>query len=1345
MKRFYRLFLVSIGLLAAIALSGSVSGDEFGGWKAPNQAAPGLEIQGDARVWQRENVKALDKVYDGASGRAAVGDLMGFYFDQEVDRLSFRVSLFRPIGKPETKPVLDPGVRVFVLMDYAPGGRTDLPGGTTGTSPIAWDRAVELTEADGRLSGRILDTQLGEGETQRIRKTIASPRWSMLEASLWLPDGFKEAVAKAAGESLERYDAIAPEAARSEATPIGFYVFTARDGRLLDDIVASNSPMSNSHNVAFVHHLNQGLTYTTVFRGERGENAAYDGDPNNPDDGADELLAAHDYYNLPLNWHQGGLLISAAEWHDPGFNDWLAAGVSAGRYEILTSALGQHIMPFLSDAVNGKAVSVENDMIQTHYGYTPRVAWVPERVWCENPDIDGNAYDASQHVIDQIGDDFTDNGVWAVVLDDYIHCGYRNNAFDDHHIYTYSYAGGSIKVLPNDNDFVGQVNWNPGDAWNTILAGTSDEIIIYANDAEVAAEVAQGAGNPDALNNYIWLLQQIAGAGGSIGTWKLTSVLTDGGFGENTLTLQNGTYGLLGGFYGYGGYAGNSNAWYGDWASYTGDSNLDAHMPKWDYGTQWAHTLGKCMAGPVNNLNEMSWYVLMTNLHETGWHDSGEISGWEHHYSNHIRSGNAHAEAARWAGGLYANPTGAYTSDFDDDGTDELVMYNDRVLAVFDPIGGKLQWLFCKGSGYNYSVVSNDNVYWADTDGDYNETNHVATLSDVSVGGIDREHDYYSFNVLTASGNTVEAEVIHPSVTKTISLTLGDPYLKVLYEAYGQRIYIKNGFTPDNLDLTWSGKSLYRVWDPDGGSYFGQRNTNTAATAAIIAGTAGAHHNQQYEATLLEVDEFYGDSKFEVYVYGGSTTAPDVNGRIAELEALSDSLVDRWGPVPLSGTEFPATDQLVIYFDEDVDASSVVVTGFSFDDDDDGIADVTLTASDSLTNTGFDDRLNFSLSAASANAIEALTGDIELMLAASSVTDTAGNGNDAIDNQDNVPIDIAPVTKVQIDGHVSDSDWQCTYERLDDLWDSTWNGAAPGDTNEILVLFADWDSTYFYVGIRGHVQGNSWILYLDTDVDGPAGYTDLTAIDTWERGATFSATGFKPDYQMGAYQHQSAYDGQSMWRLLSPTTSENISGQVYMAFDPQHTYGYEGGSEIAIPWDVLYGLGPGEVPVGTKIGLVVSVCWDPEPNGELGGDSAPNNITATLPEIDNFLEVDVDQDNNGIPDQTDGAGVDVAAVATGTRLLSAYPSPSSSTARVPLVLDGPRGANRSTHAVEATVFDISGRRVRTVFQGGLSSGSHTLTWDGKGSGGEAVAAGIYFMRVTVDGRVIGSAKMVRLP
>jgi hypothetical protein len=220
-----------------------------------------------------------------------------------------------------------------------------------------------------------------------------------------------------------------------------------------------------------------------------------------------------------------------------------------------------------------------------------------------------------------------------------------------------------------------------------------------------------------------------------------------------------------------------------------------------------------------------------------------------------------------------------------------------------------------------------------------------------------------------------------------------------------------------------------------------------------------------------------------------------------------------------------------------------------------------------------------------------------------------------------------------------------------------------------------------------------------------------------------------------------------MWRLLSDTTSEDISSQIIMSFDPQHVYGYDGGSELAIPWDALFGLGPGLIPAYTKIGVVASVCWDPEPDGELGGDSAPSNISAALPAIDNFAEIEVDSDGDGIPDPCEccEASVPEGDIPLKTQVLSAYPSPARSLARVPVTLGAPLAGGRQHYDVRAEVFDIAGRSVSTVFAGSLPAGRHVLGWDGRTASGPVAGAGIYFMRVTVDGRVAGTVKLVRIP
>jgi len=104
---------------------------------------------------------------------------------------------------------------------------------------------------------------------------------------------------------------------------------------------------------------------------------------------------------------------------------------------------------------------------------------------------------------------------------------------------------------------------------------------------------------------------------------------------------------------------------------------------------------------------------------------------------------------------------------------------------------------------------------------------------------------------------------------------------------------------------------------------------------------------------------------------------------------------------------------------------------------------------------------------------------------------------------------------------------------------------------------------------------------------------------------------------------------------VSSTTTSSLSDSIFSAFDSQHINGDLGGSELAIPWDVLFGLGHNAVPAGASISVVASICWDPEPDGQLGGDSAPNNISAVLPVIDNVHTFIVDGNSDGVPDEAD--------------------------------------------------------------------------------------------------------------
>lgn len=87
-----------------------------------------------------------------------------------------------------------------------------------------------------------------------------------------------------------------------------------------------------------------------------------------------------------------------------------------------------------------------------------------------------------------------------------------------------------------------------------------------------------------------------------------------------------------------------------------------------------------------------------------------------------------------------------------------------------------------------------------------------------------------------------------------------------------------------------------------------------------------------------------------------------------------------------------------------------------------------------------------------------------------------------------------------------------------------------------------------------------------------------------------------------------------------------------------------------------------------------------------------------------------------------GTGAGVARLS----LSDAKPNPTRGAASVDLAL--PRAAD-----VKVDVFDLAGRRVRTLAEGAMPAGVHRVNWDGADSDGRAVAAGTYLYRLETSG------------
>jgi hypothetical protein len=91
-----------------------------------------------------------------------------------------------------------------------------------------------------------------------------------------------------------------------------------------------------------------------------------------------------------------------------------------------------------------------------------------------------------------------------------------------------------------------------------------------------------------------------------------------------------------------------------------------------------------------------------------------------------------------------------------------------------------------------------------------------------------------------------------------------------------------------------------------------------------------------------------------------------------------------------------------------------------------------------------------------------------------------------------------------------------------------------------------------------------------------------------------------------------------------------------------------------------------------------------------------------------------------------------APAASGLRL-QVGPNPFNPATRVAFHLDGPA-------RVEARVYDVAGREVRTLANGVLPAGEHRLDWNGRDARGGAVASGVYFLRF----RALGEVRQLKL-
>jgi len=606
-------------------------------------------------------------------------------------------------------------------------------------------------------------------------------------------------------------------------------------------------------------------------------------------------LDAHQAYDVPVSMHITPTLGSAIQWakvdgtsprqyrDGPAFNQRLRTLADAGTVDVLASTFSDHILPYFTTGYNADNVALGNEFLTSFYGnnVSDKVFWTPERVIDSGVLSKVTSLGYQWTFVDQMRHVFKWFGRTSALGDD----GYRIQSINGVKCFvindqasTYRFQNAD-KGLPTPlRELFSRKARSGTQDQLVILYSSWDDFTSKANADAYGTNLRWMASRPwtqivtpaQIANNEVDLSQPPDGTGDA---WSFK----DRGTG---LTLQKVQPDWLD-------HATQEN--YDNW--YFGSGNeeslrdkvfniragapvpqtfgiLDNVSPSGIVSSAWTQVAGMNTASPLGKLARGTAHAatFVTAFHDQSNNDLSKFSTGTYIYPdtdpNKTLAGfakNAHSQfrfatvqrrVEQWASavtsGGYTTTSSKSQEDIDLDGEMEFMLYNDRVFAAFERIGGRMigAWVRDPDTGVVLQAMGNPLSVSALETEDEGNINVVATqpgayrtsgfkdwfVQSGTSGSIAFVND---MNAAAASGtgNGWTFTSSNGQVSKTITLNPRSGLLRAQYGLSGGAgtVYVRNGFSPNLYDLLLRGQQNLTSINDAGRSEMNVINSGTLA------------------------------------------------------------------------------------------------------------------------------------------------------------------------------------------------------------------------------------------------------------------------------------------------------------------------------------------------------------------------------------------------------------------------------------------------------------------------------------------------------------------------------------